>query len=174
MLTVYLIWCGQVLVMRNADNYSVYQYDKYITVINGSLALLALEITDLTIPLSGYASGTYFFIVVAYNEYGATHSNCIIIDVQIPITNSLTILIPDSTTSWDKGSDHYIYWTSIGDISDVTIYLYNNDVLVMEIVPSTPNDGEYYWTLPSTLTDSTQYQILIKDISDPSTYDFSE
>jgi len=142
--------------------------------MEASLALLALEITDLTIPLSGYTTGTYYFIIVAYNEYGETLSNCVIVNVQIPIANSLTIIIPDSTTSWVKGSDHYIYWTSTGDISNVTIFLYNNDVTVMEIVPSKLNDGEYYWTLPSTLADSTQYQIRISDISNPTTYDFSD
>jgi len=44
----------------------------------------------------------------------------------------------------------------------------------MEIVSSTPNVGEFYWTLPSTLTDSTQYQIRISDISNPSTYELSD
>jgi len=165
-----LVWSSS----SNADNYSIYQYDKFITVINGSLALLAEEITDLTIPLSGYTDGTYYFIVVAHNEYGGTLSNCILVDVQIPIVDSLTIIIPDVTSSWEKGSDHYIYWTSTGDISDLKIELYNINVFVMEIVPSTPNDGEYYWTLPSTLADSTQYQIRIIDISNPSTYNFSD
>ncbi|MHA1497318.1 MAG: ABC transporter substrate-binding protein, partial [Promethearchaeota archaeon] len=165
-----LVWQSS----SNADNYSVYQYDKYITVINGSLTLLAEEITDLTIPLSGYTTGAYYFIVVAYNEYGETLSNCVIVNVQIPIADSLIVIIPDSTTSWVKGSNHYIYWTSTGDISDVKIDLYRNDVLVMEIVPSTLNNGVYYWTLPSTLADSTQYQIRIIDISNPSTYNFSD
>ncbi|MFW9947277.1 MAG: hypothetical protein ACFFDX_10665, partial [Candidatus Odinarchaeota archaeon] len=46
-----------------ANNYSVYRYFSYITEINGSLTPLAEEITDLSLGLSGYSDGTYYFIV---------------------------------------------------------------------------------------------------------------
>jgi surface protein len=68
----------------SADNYSVYRHSSYITEINGSLTLLANEITELPLMLINYADGTYYFIVVAHNEYGDTLSNCIEIVVAIP------------------------------------------------------------------------------------------
>ena len=68
-----------------ADNYSVYQHSGYITEINESLILLAEEITDLNLALNGYSEGTYYFIVVAHNEYGDTLSNCIQVVVDIPV-----------------------------------------------------------------------------------------
>jgi len=43
---------------------------------------LANEITDLNHALSGYEDGTYYFIVVAHNNYGDTLSNCIEITVE--------------------------------------------------------------------------------------------
>ena len=44
----------------------------------------------------------------------------------------------------------------------------------MEIVSSTPNDGEYYWTVPPGLDESNQYQIRITLVSNPSIYDYSD
>jgi hypothetical protein len=64
-----------------ADNYSVYRHSSYITEINGSVTLLADEITDYSFSCSAYSSGTYYFIVVAYNNDGDTLSNCITVTV---------------------------------------------------------------------------------------------
>ncbi|MFX0043355.1 MAG: hypothetical protein ACFE8L_10620 [Candidatus Hodarchaeota archaeon] len=68
-----------------AVNYSIYRYHQFISEINGSLILVAEGLTSLTYPLSGYANGTYYFVVVAYNINGDyTISNCIEIIVAIP------------------------------------------------------------------------------------------
>jgi surface protein len=68
----------------SADSYSVYHHFSYITVINGSLTLIANETTELSLMLSDYSDGTYYFIVVAHNENGDRLSNCIEIVVEIP------------------------------------------------------------------------------------------
>ncbi|MBY9014252.1 MAG: hypothetical protein KGD68_01030, partial [Candidatus Lokiarchaeota archaeon] len=60
-----------------AVSYSIYEYSSYITEINGSLTLLGAGITDLSLVLSDYTNGIYYFIVVAHNNYGETLSNCI-------------------------------------------------------------------------------------------------
>jgi len=44
----------------------------------------------------------------------------------------------------------------------------------MEITSSTTNDGEYYWNMPSELADSNLYQVKITDMSNSSTYDYSD
>ncbi|MFX1590060.1 MAG: ABC transporter substrate-binding protein, partial [Promethearchaeota archaeon] len=155
-----------------AINYTVYQHSDYITVINESLTILADGIADLNITLSGYSDGTYYFIVVAYNQYGDTLSNCHQVDVLA--TKSLTITIPDSFSSWEIGTSQYINWTSTGVISNVKMELYKDDVYVMEITLNTSNDGKYHWTISSTLESSTQYQVKVSDESDPSIYDFSD
>ncbi|QEE16794.2 C1 family peptidase [Promethearchaeum syntrophicum] len=66
-----------------ATNYSVYQFSGLITEINGSLTILATEITDLTFNISDYSDGSYYFIVVAKNMNGETLSNSIKIEVDI-------------------------------------------------------------------------------------------
>jgi len=60
-----------------ANNYSVYRHLSYISEINESLTILASEITNLSLGLSGYTDGIYYFIVVAHNNNGDTLSNCI-------------------------------------------------------------------------------------------------
>ncbi|MFX1479956.1 MAG: Ser-Thr-rich GPI-anchored membrane family protein, partial [Promethearchaeota archaeon] len=89
------------------------------------------------------------------------------------IPDTITITTPSSSTSWEKGTSHYISWTSTGTISNVKIELYRNNIYVSEITPSTANDGQYYWTLPD-VADSTLYQVKITDTSNSGTFDFSD
>ena len=90
------------------------------------------------------------------------------------ITDSLSITAPNNTSIWETGTSQSITWTSTGTISDVKIELYENDAFVMEIVASTPNDGDYSWTIFSGLANASQYQILVSDVSNPATDNFSD
>jgi len=87
---------------------------------------------------------------------------------------SITVLSPNDLSSWETGTAHSINWTSTGNVNPVKIELFKDDVFELEINSSTPNDGEYNWTVPSGLEDSTQYQIKVTDTSDSLIYDFSD
>ena len=163
-----LTWTGA----YSAKNYSVYWGESYITVINGTQSLLANEITDLELALSGYTDGTYYFIVVAHNNYGDTLSNCIQVDVLL--VYDITVILPDSSSSWTPGTTVSITWTSSLSISNVNIQLYRDDALIMEITSDTPSDGNYSWSIPTMLVNSKQYQIKILDVSNASIFDFSD
>ena len=82
---------------NDAQNYSIYQYDSFIMVINDSLTPVLEETTNLSFPLNGYSNGIYYFIAVAHNEYGNTTSNCIKITIQIsqdiPNDNNFIIML---------------------------------------------------------------------------------
>jgi uncharacterized delta-60 repeat protein len=67
-----------------AINYSIYQYSSYITKINDSLTLLANETNALSLPITNYPDGTYYFKGVAFNDYGNSTSNCISVTVTNP------------------------------------------------------------------------------------------
>ena len=97
-----LTWTSSAL----ADNYSVYRHYRYITEINGSLILLSEEITELSLNLSNYEDGTYYFIVVAHNENGDTLSNCI----------SVTVGDPTSTPRGIPTGNYYLIIMLIGTI----------------------------------------------------------
>ncbi|UCC18221.1 MAG: SBBP repeat-containing protein [Promethearchaeota archaeon] len=66
-----------------ANNYSIYEYSNYITHINSSLTIKANEIDSLSLPLSNYSDGVYYFRAVAFNNFGNSSSNCIYITVTI-------------------------------------------------------------------------------------------
>ena len=105
-----------------ALTYSVHQYSSYITEINGSLILLGAGITDLSLALSGYTDGTYYFIVVAHNNYGDTLSNCIEVVVGIPpgdFTLSSNAGTPDDNGAFD------LSWTSAARTLNYSVYEYS-------------------------------------------------
>ncbi len=91
-----------------------------------------------------------------------------------PLPDSLTVIGPTSSTSWQAGSTHTIIWSSTGLISDVIIKLYYLGSYHSTIKASTPNNGSYSWTLSDTYTNYGDfYQIRIEDISNPSTFNVS-
>ncbi|KKM87939.1 hypothetical protein LCGC14_1263820, partial [marine sediment metagenome] len=93
---------------------------------------------------------------------------------EIEDTRSITVVVPDSTTSWTMGDTQNITWTSTGIIANVKIELYANSILIMDIAVSTPNDGTFEWTIPDTLVNYTDYVIRISDVLDPTIYDDSD
>ncbi len=86
----------------------------------------------------------------------------------------IDVISPDSTSVWEVGSAYSITWTAPPSISDVKIDLYENGVFVMELAATTPNDGEFSWTVPIGLSDSVNYQIKITDPLYPANFDFSD
>ncbi|MFX1312440.1 MAG: Ser-Thr-rich GPI-anchored membrane family protein, partial [Promethearchaeota archaeon] len=93
---------------------------------------------------------------------------------EIYTPNSITVTSPDSSSSWEAETTHSVTWTSTGSITNVKIELYKDGVFVLEIVASTGNDGDFSWTIPAGLDNSTQYQVNISDVSNPDTYDLSD
>ncbi|MFX1373206.1 MAG: SBBP repeat-containing protein [Promethearchaeota archaeon] len=67
-----------------AVNYSIYQYNTYISEINDTLTSIVNQTQALSLPLSGYSNGTYYFKGVAFNIFGNSSSNCISVAVEIP------------------------------------------------------------------------------------------
>ena len=87
---------------------------------------------------------------------------------------TLTVTSPVSSSAWIRGTENTISWTSTGILANVKIELFLNDTFVLEINASTPNDGDYSWTLPSDLDLSTLYQIKLTDVSNALIYDYSD
>jgi len=132
---------------------------------------------QVSLDISGYAGNPSVqlrFYFDTLDGIGNDYRGWLVDDIEILGTPFLTITAPDSTSVWETGTSQSITWTSTGSSSDVKLELYENDVLVMEIVASTPNDGEYSWTIPSGLADSTLYQVLISDVVNPATDDLSD
>ncbi|MEJ2248461.1 MAG: ABC transporter substrate-binding protein [Candidatus Lokiarchaeota archaeon] len=74
-----------------ADNYTVYRYDKPITSINGSLTVLAYELTNLNLTLNSQPKGIFYFSVEAKDQYDSILSNCIEIAINPEMDSNFTI-----------------------------------------------------------------------------------
>ncbi|GAH70603.1 unnamed protein product [marine sediment metagenome] len=153
------------LTWESADGaltYSVYEYSSYITEINGSLTLLGAGITDLSLALSGYTNGLYYFIVVAHNNYGETLSNCIEVVVQIPgIPPGNFILSSNAGTPDDSGAFDLSWTSAVGTVS-YSVYEYSS--YITEITGSLTLLGDGITDLSLALsgyTDGTYYFIIV-------------
>ena len=88
---------------------------------------------------------------------------------------TITVTNPNSGDVWYKGSSHHytIRWTKSGTMNaNVKIRLYQGDTRVLGITDSTPNDGEYEWSIPDIVDEGT-YKIRIKTV-DNEVYDDGE
>lgn len=132
---------------------------------------LALQ-SDLTFHAgySRYSSGT----AENARNYIINTFSWTIYDGGVYSPDTLTLIKPDESSSWEKGTRHEITWTSTGMISDVNIELYNNGQFVMEIRHHTSNDGEYSWYITTELNASDSYQVKIIDTDYILTYVFSD
>ena len=93
--------------------------------------------------------------------------------VEPPVQKTITISIPNGGESWTEGTFHQIKWNASGLSSMVKVeYSLDNGSSWLTIAPSTPNDGNYNWTLP--LVTSTQCLVKVSDAADPNAYDVSD
>ncbi|MHA1292769.1 MAG: hypothetical protein ACTSQJ_08905 [Promethearchaeota archaeon] len=116
-----LIWTNS----NGADNYSIYMYNSYITVINGSLTILADQtaISPYLITLS--RSGKFYFIAVAFNETGNTSSNCIFVRVKLP---PVAPILTSTADDPDTDGDFNLIWTTSPYTDNYSIYFYNSRI----------------------------------------------
>ncbi len=150
----YLTWD----ISERASNYSVFSHSNYITEINGSLVLIAEEITNLTLELNGYTDGIYYFIVVAHNIHGFNLSNCITVIIKV-IPGNFTLTSnadnPDTdgvfdliwTTSWEANNySVYLHISYIADINE-SIILLADSITDLTFYVSGFSDGSYYFII---------------------------
>jgi len=143
----------------DADNYSLYQYDKEITKINGSIEEIVSGNTNRTYLITNLDRGTYYYKVVAFNQYGNYSSNSISVVVQFP-PDSFNLIQPDPMI--DTDGIIFLSWSnSIGALNYSiyvnTVYIdnFNNKGnLIQEGLTNTSSlvaedlvDGDYYFVI---------------------------
>jgi C1A family cysteine protease len=142
-----------------ANNYTVYQYSKYITEINESLTILIEDTTELQLNLDGYSDGTYYFIVVAENDFGETKSNCIEVIISIPQPPEPFTLVTDVDTPYDSDGSFNLSWTESNGANNYNVYQYTKyittingsltliaeEITDQELALSSYGNGRYYF-----------------------------
>ncbi len=89
-------------------------------------------------------------------------------------SESIIVSNPTSSSSWKVGSSQIIAWDSTGDISKLTIDLYDNNNLKESIIESIANSGNYIWKIPNDLKLGSNYQIKVSKHEDNTIYGISE
>jgi hypothetical protein len=78
----------------------------------------------------------------------------------IPTPDSLKVISPNGGERWAVGSSHSITWATTGTVKNVKIeYTTNNGSSWITIMPSTPNNGSYTWTVPNTVSSQCKTKI---------------
>ena len=143
-----------------ANNYSIYQYSSYITDINGSLTLLANETNSLSLPISGFSNGSYYFIAVAFNNFGERTSNSINIVVGIPPPPS-SFTLYSNAGSPDNDGNFTLTWSSSSGANNYSVYqsssyIYNingsltqlaNEINTLALSLSGFSNGTYFFVV---------------------------
>ncbi|MFX1259397.1 MAG: Loki-CTERM sorting domain-containing protein [Promethearchaeota archaeon] len=151
-----LIWTDSLYV----DNYSLYFSDSYISEINSSVTLLADQNATSPFLIFGLTNGTYYYIIVAFNEFGNTNSNCLPVEVKLfppyPFTLTTDASIPDLDGSFN------LTWTDSLYADNYSVYFY--DSYITEINSSATLLADQNATSPfliSGLSDGVYYYIVV-------------
>jgi len=92
-----------------------------------------------------------------------------------PYNASLHLITPDGGETWQQGCPYTIEWESDGDPIDSVDLEYSTDGFstdINEIVPGTPNDGEYEWEIPDITSDTVR--VRVSDSAHPGVNDISD
>lgn len=117
-----------------------------------------------------------YYITIRNNESSYPHESTP--DFWIINTKSareeIIISNPRSTSNWIAGNQYEINWQTSGEIGNVRITYRKNGGSETTINSSTINDGSYLWSISSSIASGDDYEIIVYDASDPSTYDISD
>ncbi|MFX1238967.1 MAG: ABC transporter substrate-binding protein, partial [Promethearchaeota archaeon] len=125
-----LIWTDS----SGAQNYSIYEDDQFISSIHGGLILLAEQNATSPHPISGHSNGTYYYIVVAHNDYGETLSNCFIVVITSNSEEDVPgpfVLYSNDAGDPDTDGDFNLVWTDSSGAQNYSIY--EDDQLISSI-----------------------------------------
>lgn len=86
---------------------------------------------------------------------------------------SLELTFPNGGESISRGSTVGIMWTSVGSTSTVEVRLLKGSLTLL-LSGSTPNDGQFDWTVPNWIALSSDYRIHIRSATDTGVFDTSD
>lgn len=140
---------------------------------------LNADVTSYQTDAPALFNQTFYFRVMAYNEYGnSEYSNVDTVKSYLTLS-SISISSPDGGEEWAPDSVHDITWSSFSSmpaykINNVTIRYSidgGSNWIDPPIASNIDNSGSYSWTVPDTESDNCI--IKIEDASDGSPYDLN-
>lgn len=110
-----------------------------------------------------------------------SHTGSVIPDADVTATeadnenNAITVTSPNGGESWAPGETHEVTWLSTGTTGpSVSIELLRRNSLDRIIIPNTPNDGSFTWTIPADLETGSDFRVRVTSLSDGAIIDESD
>ena len=92
-----------------------------------------------------------------------------------PPNQGIVITEPNSASGWLPGTTHSIKWISQSSVGpNVRISLYKGESFKCLIAAEAPNNGNFLWTAPTTLSPGTTYRVRIASVLSPAICCFSQ
>ncbi|MBD3195607.1 MAG: hypothetical protein GF317_11155, partial [Candidatus Lokiarchaeota archaeon] len=110
---------------EKADNYTLYTHNNYITHINESLTTILDQTNDLELFFSINTSGSYYYIVQAFNENGNSTSNCLKVTLELPPEAPI---LTSNATDPDQDGNFTLFWSNTFRADNYTIYNYTTPI----------------------------------------------
>ena len=85
----------------------------------------------------------------------------------------VTVTDPNGGETLQSGNTFNLTWDSNAS-GNVSIQLYVNNSFNSNITTNTANDGSYYWNIPSSVSQGSNYKIKITSTSNSTVYDYSD
>ncbi len=116
-------------VSEGADNYSVFNYNSFITQINDSVTNLLNQTTPSPFPITEPTDGDYYYVVMAYNGTGETLSNNVYVKVRHP--PGQFVLSSDAELP-DNDGNFNLTWTDSARATNYSIFQYSEYITIID------------------------------------------
>ena len=93
--------------------------------------------------------------------------------VETPQPPQITVTSPNGGETWIKGTTQTITWTD-NIPGNVKIRLRNGSAVAAIITASTPSNGSFAWTVPTSLATGNNYKVEIDSLDDRTIKDQSD
>ena len=120
-----LIWTESL----DANNYTIFQYDKPISTINNSLYRVIEGCTNHSYYFENMSQGIYYFIIIGFNSYGNCSSNCLKVVVQYPPEEFVLFENPENP---ENDGNINLTWSSSIGADNYTVYGDDNFINIID------------------------------------------
>jgi len=143
-------------------------------VMSTDIGVMELNTTEIGQSLQLLGTGAIYNDFIwqepAMETPGALNNGQTIGGTPVP---TLIVASPNGGEQWEQGSTHPITWTSISFTGNIKIELETIGRDREVLVASTEDDGSWEWEIPTDLTISDDYVIVISDADDGDPFDES-
>ncbi len=127
-----------------------------------------------TVPSSYAESSQYRIKITSLSDGNVSDFSDSYFTIKNKANPEITVTRPNGGEIWHIGEANTISWASKDIQGNVKIELFRGSSYYTTISSSTSNDGSFVWSIPTNLSESSQYRVKISSLNNTSVYDFSD